>query len=249
MPLPLHICYEDEHYIAIDKPSGVLVHKTPLERDPDALFAVQLLRNQIGKKVYPLHRLDRPTSGVLLFAKSSVAASLLQPDFALHSIQKHYLAVVRGYLQEKQGVIDHPMAKDLQKELQEAKTTYHSLAETEIPFASSTRYPTSRYSLVQVSPLSGRMHQIRRHFAHIRHYIIGDKTHGDNKQNNFFRRHYQSDQLLLHAWKLAFTHPYSLGLVEISAPLPCYFTSVLTHLGWDDPSLQSFSPATPGHGG
>jgi len=228
----LSILYEDEHYIAVNKPAGMLVHRTPLEKDPEALFAMIVLRDQIGKKVYPLHRIDRPTSGVLLFAKSSEAASRLQPAFASHEIKKYYLAVVRGFLPEAQGIINQPLSKDLDKELQGASSEYWRLAEVEIPFSSSPKYTSSRYSLVKVFPHTGRMHQIRRHFAHLRHYIIGDSTHGDNKQNKFFRQHFQSNQLLLHAWMLQFTHPYHGEEIFIKAEISEQLENIIYSLGW-----------------
>ncbi len=228
---PLEVIFEDEHYIGINKPSGILVHKTPLERDPKAKFALQLLRDQIGQRVYPLHRIDRPTTGVLLFAKSSEAAALLQPGFSGNGIKKSYLTIVRGFVPEEHGMIDKPLAKDLEHEEQPALTEYWKMAETEIPFASSERYPSSRYSLVKVYPHTGRMHQIRRHFAHIRHYIIGDNTHGDNKQNKFFRSRFGMHYMLLHAWQLKFKHPVSEEQVEINAKLPDYFEDVLNRLG------------------
>ncbi|WP_209331782.1 pseudouridine synthase [Lunatimonas salinarum] len=238
---PLEILYEDEHYIAINKPAGVLVHKTPLERNPEARFAVQLLRDQIGLKVNPLHRLDRPTSGILMFAKSSDAAAKLQPDFATQKIQKYYLAVIRGYLPESHGFIDSPLAKDLTLDLQPAKTEFWHLDQAEIPFASSPRYASSRYSLVKIYPHTGRMHQIRRHFARFRHYVIGDTTHGDNKQNNFFRSHFRCDSLLLHAWSMSFSHPYQKSKVTLTAAPPSYFKDILEQLGWKTPEAEAAS--------
>ncbi|WP_162339686.1 pseudouridine synthase [Cyclobacterium salsum] len=229
----LPLLYEDNDYLAVNKPVGVLVHKTPLERSPDALFAVDLLHKQVGYKVYPLHRIDRPTSGVLLFAKNAAAASRLQPEFAGTSINKEYLAIVRGYMPQPHALIDQPLAKDLEFELQEALTEYWTLAQTEIPYPSSNRYASSRYSLVKIYPHTGRMHQIRRHFAHIRHYIIGDKTHGDNKQNKFFDRHFQMRFMLLHAWKLAFNHPESNEKITIQAPAPTHFQEMSQKLGWE----------------
>ncbi|MEX2514063.1 MAG: pseudouridine synthase [Cyclobacteriaceae bacterium] len=229
----LELIYEDEYYIAINKAAGVMVHKTALERDPETLFAVQLFRDQIGQKVYPLHRLDRPTSGILLFGKSSEAASMLQPLFTGAGIIKSYLAIVRGFVTPDHGIIDHPLAKDLKYENQAALTEYWKLGEVEIPFSSSNRYDTSRYSLMKVYPHSGRMHQIRRHFAHMRNYIIGDNTHGDNKQNKFFRRQFNMHHMLLHAWKMKFNHPVFNEAVSIEANAPEYFKDISKKLGWD----------------
>lgn len=235
----LPIVYEDSQYIAINKPAGVLVHKTPLEKDPEALFAVQILENQVGYKVYPLHRIDRPTTGILLFGKSSQAATAIQSQFIDNSIKKYYLAVVRGYLPEAHGMIDHPLAKDLEYELQEAKTEYWALNHCEIPFASTGRYPSSRYALAKVYPHTGRMHQIRRHFAHLRHYIIGDTTHGDNRQNKFFTGQFQLENMLLHAWELSFHHPFSNEPITINADLPMHFRRIMADFNWPEKEISN----------
>lgn len=229
----LEILFEDDYYIAINKPAGVLVHRTSIAKDEEELLAVQLLRDQIGKKVYPLHRIDRPTSGVLLFAKSPEATSLLQPLFPTDAVKKYYLSIVRGHLSEDYGIIDHPLKKKLYGELQEAQTEYWSLSKSDIPFASSKKYSSSRYSLIKLYPHSGRMHQIRRHMAHARHYVIGDTAHGDNKQNNFFRKQFSLNNMLLHAWKLEFFHPYKKENINITAGLPDYFIKTMEDLGLD----------------
>ncbi|WP_194973176.1 pseudouridine synthase [Aquiflexum lacus] len=237
----LEILFEDDFYIGINKPAGLLVHKTNIANDEETLFALQILRDQIGQKVYPLHRIDRPTSGVLVFAKSSEAASLLQPLFPTTEVEKFYLCIVRGYMEDKHGVINHPLKKKLIGELQEAQTSYWSLAQSKIPFSSSPKYPTSRYSLLKVYPHTGRMHQIRRHMAHARHYVIGDSTHGDNKQNNFFRVQFGLENMLLHAWKLKFTHPYSNQEINLQADLPDHFLKTLVYLNLQSDGIKPFS--------
>lgn len=230
MEIKLEILFEDDDYIAINKPAGVLVHRTNIAKDEEELLAVQLLRDQIGQKVYPLHRIDRPTSGVLLFAKSPETTSLLQPLFPTAAVKKYYLSIVRGHLSEEHGIIDHPLKKKLYGELQDAKTEFWSLSKTEIPFASSAKYVSSRYSLIKLYPHTGRMHQIRRHMAHARHYVIGDTAHGDNKQNTFFRKQLSLNNMLLHAWKLDFIHPFTKEEICITADLPDYFIKTLNNL-------------------
>jgi len=229
----LPVLFEDDDYIAINKPSGLLVHKTKIAKDDNPQFALQLLRDQIGQKVYPLHRIDRPTSGVLLFSKSAAAATLFQSQFTAKEIEKSYLAVVRGYMPADHAVIDHPLKKELIGDLQEAKTEYWKLAEVEIPMASSSKYPSSRYSLIRLYPHTGRMHQLRRHMAHSRNYIIGDTTHGQNKQNTFFRENFDMNNLLLHAWQLGFIHPLQHVKIEIAAPLPNHFINIMEAFCWD----------------
>lgn len=230
----LEILFEDDHYIAINKPAGLLVHKTKIAKTDDPRYAMQMLRDQIGQWVYPLHRIDRPTSGILLFAKSSEDASLFTTQFTEHRIEKFYLAVVRGYLKEDQFISEYQLKKDLDGELQEARTSFWSLAKAELPFSSSPKYPTSRYSLVKAFPHTGRMHQIRRHLAHERNYLIGDTTHGENKQNKFFRDRFGLQNLLLHAWQVKFHHPVLHTEVEIKASLPDHFTDIIKQLDWEE---------------
>jgi tRNA pseudouridine65 synthase len=231
----LEIIFEDEHYIAINKPAGVLVHRTNLAKEEQHLLAVQLLRDQMGQQVSPIHRIDRPTSGILLFGKNAEATSLLQPLFPTDQIKKIYLGLVRGYMEEH-GIIDHPLKKKLYGELQVAKTEFWKLDQTEIPYPSSSKYPTSRYALMKIYPHTGRMHQIRRHMAHARHYVIGDSTHGDNKQNNFFRNTFGLNNLLLHAWQLEFEHPVEKKKISIKAEVPVYFMEILDKLSLNLPN-------------
>ncbi len=229
--MKLEILYEDEYLIAINKPSGLLVHRTSIAAD-ETIFALQMLRDQIGQYVSPVHRLDRPTSGILLFSKKEEILPMVKEQFADRSIQKTYLAIVRGIPVIKSALIDHPLKSERSGKLQEAKTSYQVLSEAEIPFDTTGRYPTSRYSLLELKPETGRTHQIRRHLAHLRHYILGDKKHGDNKQNQFFEKQFGMSNLLLHARKLEFWHPISKETVVISAPIPSHFQKTITDLGW-----------------
>ncbi|WP_439487251.1 pseudouridine synthase [Algoriphagus sp.] len=240
----LEILFEDEYLVAINKPSGLLVHRTSIAAD-ETVFALQLLRDQIGQHVSPVHRLDRPTSGVLLFSKKEEILPLLKEQFSDRSVQKNYLAIVRGIPGEKSGLIDHPLRSERSGRMQEAQTSYQVLAEAEIPFDTTGRYPTSRYSLLELKPETGRTHQIRRHLAHMRHYIIGDKKHGDNKQNQFFEKHFRMENLLLHAKKLELKHPVSHDILEVAAPLPDHFQKTCLDLGFS-PLPFEFSISTSG---
>src|SRR5690606_11837402 len=165
--MKLEIVYEDDHLIAINKPHGLLEHRSSLANDATQ-FALQLLRDQVGKPVYPAHRIDRKTGGVLLFSLNNACDSKMHQMFAARETEKTYLALLPGYA-PKRGEIDYPL-KNERGTLQEAHTTYKTLATAEIPPPSGTHSP-SRYSLVMASPLTGRMHQLRRHFAHILHPI------------------------------------------------------------------------------
>ena len=225
---PLEILYRDAHYIAIDKPAGLAVHRTALFRDGP--FVLQRLRDQIGQRLYPVHRLDRPTSGVLFFALSSEAARALCDRFEARQVQKRYLAVVRGHT-DAAGVIDYALAEEKEGVRREAVSHYRRLATVELPIPVG-RYPVARYSLVEVRPESGRMHQIRKHFKHIFHPLVGDTTYGEGRHNRLFREHFQLERLLLIARRLQFEHPFSGAPVEIEAPLGAEINDLFSRLGW-----------------
>ena len=241
----IEILYEDEHLVAIHKPAGLLVHRSYLARR-ERFFAMQLTRDLVGCHVFPVHRLDRPTSGVLLFAKSSEVANALCEQFASHTVEKQYLALVRGNMHES-GILDYALKVELDelgdknadpnKAAQEAVTAYEPLLNTEIPYPSG-RYSTSRFALVRLSPKTGRKHQLRRHMAHLRHPIVGDTTHGDGKQNAFFREHFSINRLWLIAKKLTFTHPITQTRLSVETELESEWETVFAELGWDEATLS-----------
>ena len=224
----LDIVFQDDDLIAINKPHGLLVHRSSIAADASE-FALQLLRDQIGQPVYPAHRLDRKTGGVLLFALNKEAEIAMQKQFMDNEVKKTYLAIVRGHTPDEQE-IDYPLRKD-NGALQDALTRYRTLqrAELDVPLG---KHPTSRYSLVEAMPQTGRMHQLRKHFSHIFHPIIGDRTHGCNKQNKLFKEHWQMDTMLLHASQLSFCHPVTNEPVTINAPLQGGFLQVMELMGW-----------------
>ena len=207
------ILYRDSRTIAVNKPAGMLVHRSWLDHH-ETQFVMQTLRDQIGQHVYPAHRLDRPTSGVLLFALDPEAARLLTQQFEQKTTRKTYWAIVRGYLPDD-GLIDYPLKYQPDKiaesqteaTLQEAQTRYRCLARTELPFQSAARYPTSRYSWAELIPHTGRKHQLRRHMKHIFHPIVGDTNYGDLRQNHAVAAHLGTRRLMLHAHSLAFDSP------------------------------------------
>ncbi len=239
-PEHLEILYQDAYLVAINKPSGLLVHKSPIDKH-ETQFALQLVRDQIGQYVYPVHRLDKPTSGVLLFALSSEIAKVMSEFFRSNDVQKEYIAVVRGYIDES-GHIDYPLKQMLDtkeqkklgiiKEAQEAETVYERLATVELPYAVS-RYPVARYSLVKLLPKSGRKHQLRRHMKHIFHPIVGDTKHGRGEHNQLFREKFDCHRLLLHAQKVVFIHPVSKKKLVIIAPLDQGFKDLFKTFGWN----------------
>ena len=239
-PEYLEILYQDTYLVAINKPSGLLVHKSPIDKH-ETQFALQLVRDQIGQYVYPVHRLDKPTSGVLLFALSSEIAKVMSELFRSNDVQKEYIAVVRGYTDEL-GHIDYPLKQMLDtkeqkklgitKEAQEAETVYERLATVELPYAVS-RYSVARYSLVKLLPKSGRKHQLRRHMKHIFHPIVGDTKHGRGEHNQLFREKFDCHRLLLHAQKVVFIHPVSKKKLVIIAHLDQIFKDLFKTFGWN----------------
>ena len=219
----LEILYQDDAIVAINKPHGLLVHRSPIAADASE-FAIQLLRDQIGQKVFPVHRLDRKTSGVLLFALNDEVNKILQEAFRNKRVKKKYRALVRGFTPES-GTIDYALTREDGK-VQEAVTHYTRLETFEIPVALG-KHATSRYSLLEVEPETGRMHQIRKHLAHIFHPIIGDRPHGCNKQNKLFLEKWEMNTMLLHAEEIRFLHPVSHEPVIIQAELSAEFKRTL----------------------
>lgn len=227
MPM-LEIIYRDEHLIAINKPHGLLVHRSPIAADASE-FALQLLRDQIGMKVNPVHRIDRKTGGILLFAFSKEVEVAMQKAFMENQVSKKYLAIVRGHTPDTED-IDYPLRKE-NGTLQDAFTTYTTLKRAELDIAFG-KHPTSRYSLVEAVPATGRMHQLRKHLSHIFHPIIGDRTHGCNKQNKLFLERWEMTTMLLHAAELTFKHPVTIEEVNIHAGLQPEFKRVMEIMGW-----------------
>jgi tRNA pseudouridine65 synthase len=221
---PFKILYQDDHFVAINKPSGILVHRTKIRYARNDGFVLQQLRDQIRQRLYPVHRLDKQTSGVLIFGFSGADAKAMNLILQSGEAEKRYLAIVRGYTAAT-GRIDHPVKKEKSKEAVAAVSEYLTLDQTELPFPVG-RYETARYSLVEVRPLSGRTHQIRKHFAHIFHPVIGDGKYGDRFHNRFFVSQYDCGRLLLHAKGLRFMHPFLEKEVEIEAEIPADFRQV-----------------------
>lgn len=226
--MTLEILYQDENYVIINKPHGLLVHRTKIAEEQDE-FAVQILRDQIGQKVFPVHRLDRKTAGVLVFALHSEATKLLAQQFTERTTEKTYWAIVRGFSPEK-GIIDKSL-KSEKGNLQIAETHYATLSTytLNIPMG---KYPTCRYSLVKIKPTTGRMHQIRRHFNHINHPIIGDYRHGDYRHNQLFIKEFDQNFMYLHAKELTFLHPYKNQQITIQADFQLPFQKMIQQFGW-----------------
>ena len=241
----LTILYQDEYLVAVDKPAGLFVHRSYMDRH-EKYFALQLVRDLVGQYVYPVHRLDRPTSGVLLFALNEDVAREMGRQFTEKEIQKTYFALVRGHL-SGEGVVNYALKEKLDKygdknvsrdkPAQLAKTHYQAIdsATLAIPLG---KYDSVRYSMIKLMPYTGRRHQIRRHLAHLRHPIIGDINYGDNKQNPFFCEHFGFKRLMLMAKKLTFKHPVTNQQLSIEAEFDQQWLNVFDKLSWQ---VEQFS--------
>ena len=224
----LEIVYQDDHLIAINKPHGLLVHRSSIANDAKE-FALQLLRDQVNRHVSPVHRLDRKSGGLLLFAFEKDVEIAMHQQFQNGLVQKKYLAIVRGYAPDSQD-IDYPLAKE-NGTIQDAFTAFITLKRAELDVAFG-KHTTSRYSLVEATPTTGRMHQLRKHFAHIFYPIIGDRKHGCNKQNKLFKEQWEMTTMLLHASELIFKHPVTNEEIRLKAPLQEEFARVMELMKW-----------------
>jgi tRNA pseudouridine65 synthase len=232
----LPILFQDDAIVVVNKPSGLLVHRSPIDRH-ETRFAVQLLRDQLGRRVFPVHRLDKGTSGALAFALDSATAAVLAEQFAGRQVRKTYVAIVRGWPQPA-GVIDHPLdavqdayAPNADSAPKPCRTVYRRLATVELPVRVD-RYPTSRYALVELEPETGRRHQLRRHLAHLSHPIVGDSTYGKGRHNRLFAERYGVRRLLLACVGLEFTHPASGATVRVQAAPGPEFAALRRLLPW-----------------
>jgi tRNA pseudouridine65 synthase len=244
----IDIIYRDDDIVAVNKPSGIKVHRGVYDGRRER-FVLQLVRDQVGQHLFPVHRLDRPTSGVLVFALNPGAARSLAKSFARRQVQKTYLAVVRGFIAES-GAVDTPLRRsdtgeERDKDPQQAITRYLRLDTAELPVAVG-RYATGRYSLVKVMPATGRTHQIRRHMSHLRHPIINDRQYGDNKHNRFFSEKLDCRRLLLAATELRFPHPRSREETCLTARLDADFCRIVKRMDWEGaiPEAWRFSPGS-----
>ena len=238
------ILFEDDHFVAIIKPPGLLMHRTRISED--TVFLVQMLRDEIGQRVYPVHRLDRATSGALILGKSAEAASRLGEQFMDKSVAKKYISIVRGWVPET-GTIDYALDDpDSGKGRLQAITHFRRLGTSEIEAAIGLRYKTARFSLVEAQLETGRRHQIRKHFAHLNYPVIGDRRHGDVKQNTYFRYVFDLNRMFLHSQSIAFRHPFTDEAMFIYADVDEEFRSTLQLLQLDGFYGLSF-PKIPAH--
>lgn len=237
----LPILFQDDQLVVVNKPSGLLVHRSSIDKSADE-FALQLVRDQMGQKVFPVHRLDRPTSGALIFAFTAAGARSLSLEFSGGRVKKSYLAIVRGNPAD-QLTVDYPLLENWDsksdfrtrwdKPKQTAVTEFSNLANIEFDICVD-KFPTSRYSLIKAQPKTGRKHQIRKHLHHICHPIIGDVNYGNGKHNRFFKEKFKINRLLLACTEISFLHPTENKICMVNAPLSADFQNLVEQLGWRD---------------
>jgi len=227
----IEVVYEDDALLAVNKPAGLLVHRSAIAAD-ETDFLLERLQAQIGGTLYLAHRLDRATSGIVLLAKSREIAGELGRLFMARRIVKRYLAVVRGW-PAAEGMIDYPLPDVRERSPRKAALTrWRTLATATVPLALG-KYSEQRYALVEAQPETGRYRQIRKHFHHVSHHLIGDTSHGRGDHNRLWRMHFHMHRLLLHAWRLELIHPLSGTPLTLQAPLDETWRSILAALNWD----------------
>lgn len=229
----LPILYQDKYLAAINKPAGLLVHRSPIDRH-ETRFALQMLRNQLNQHVFPIHRLDKPTSGVMLFALDSGTAKRISRDW--HCVDKTYFALTRGKLHDI--TVNHPIHtlpenRYGEAKIQDAETVFNTLASATLPVVfgkNCDKFTHTTFSWVEAHPKTGRKHQIRKHLKHLSHPIIGDTRYGRGEINRYFRSQYGISRLLLHCAVLSLTHPVTERRIVIHAPLDSAWQTILGSL-------------------
>lgn len=207
----LVLLHADARLVVVDKPAGLLVHPSALDAH-EADTALGRLQSATGRRWWTVHRLDKGTSGALVFAADADAARALGAAFETPgAVAKRYLALVRGWPADA-GVCEHPLARDPERPsagqpLRESRTRWRVLRRLEWPFAVDARHATSRYALVEARPETGRRHQIRRHFKHLGHPLVGDATHGKGPHNRAVAAWLGTNRLWLHAAAIELPHP------------------------------------------
>lgn len=234
--MDLHILYEDAYIVCVAKPNNLVVHHAHHSRNvTDETSLVQLVNEHFESKCHPIHRLDRKTSGVVVFAKSNEYVAPFQQLFTSHAIQKIYYGIVRGHAPAKK-TIDSPVKGRDAKVYKDAETQLELLNTTVLDIPVKP-YPSSRYSLVKLLPKTGRLHQLRIHCNKISYPLIGDPKYGDNNHNQMFETQFQCSKLFLHAYQLHFQHPFTDEKIVITAPFPDDWLRIGKHFDWSE--LQS----------
>jgi tRNA pseudouridine65 synthase len=226
----IEVVYEDAHLLAVNKPAGLLMHRSAIAAG-ESDFLLERLQQQFGVPLFLAHRLDRATSGVVLLGKSRDVVGDLGRQFMARSVRKRYLAVVRGW-PDAEGVIDYALPDVRERGPRKAALTRWRLIATTTVAIELGKYPEQRYALVEALPETGRYRQIRKHFHHVSHHIVGDTSHGRGDHNRLWRIHFAMHRLLLHAWRLELLHPLGGAQLQLQAPLDETWRGVIARFGW-----------------
>ena len=227
----IEIVYEDKYLIVVNKPNNVLIHESHYARNIRETTLLEFLEQQLGYPVYPAHRLDRKTSGIILLLKQKENVSQFQELFTSNQIQKTYYAIVRGF-SPASGTIDSPVKNDDTGIYKDALTNYQSITNIELNIPVHP-YDKSRYSLVQLTPKTGRMHQLRKHLSKISHPIVGDYKYGDRFHNRMFETEFSCIYMFLHAFQLEFIHPITNEKLQLTANFPSDWEKLFTKFNWN----------------
>jgi len=225
------ILYEDDFIVAINKPNNILVHHSSMSRNQqNQENLIQLLKRKYHKRYYPIHRLDRKTSGIILFAKKKEYVSKFQELFIQNAIQKTYYGIVRGF-SPTYILIDSDVKGRDSLVYKNAVTELTTITTKEIVIP-VTPYNSSRYSLVKLQPKTGRLHQLRIHLNKINHPLIGDPKYGDRFHNRMFIKEFSCDKLFLHAGLLVFNHPFTHKEILLKADFPKDWNTIFNVFNW-----------------
>ena len=234
----LDIIFEDQFIICVNKPNNMLVHHAYHSRNvADETSLLQLIQAEKGIKVYPIHRLDRKTSGIILLAKETIHVSKFQELFTNNEIEKTYYGVVRGFSPETK-IIDSPV-KGRDASIHKDALTYLKTLEHVVLEIPVKPYDCSRYSLVELKPKTGRMHQLRVHTSKISHPLIGDIKYGDKNHDVMFDENFGWKNMFLHAGQLKFKHPFSEEVLILKANFPKNWISLFEEFTWTNPHSET----------
>jgi tRNA pseudouridine65 synthase len=229
----IEIIYEDDTLVVVNKPNNFLIHQSHYARNIKEPTLLEFLEKQLGLPLYPVHRLDRKTSGIILLVKNKSAVAEFQDLFTSNSIQKKYYAIVRGFAEDS-GTIDTPVKNDDTGVYKEAVTNYTSLNTVELDIPVHP-YEKSRYSLLELIPATGRMHQLRKHMNKINRPIVGDYKYGDRFHNRNFEQNFNCHYLFLHAFSLKFNHPTTQQQLMFKASFPLDWQRIADEFDWQLP--------------
>lgn len=232
--MDLEIIFEDNYFIAVNKPNNMLVHHAHHSRNMShEVSLLKLISESLGLKVYPIHRLDRKTSGIILLAKETGFVSKFQELFTENKIDKNYFGVVRGF-SEATKTIDTPVKGKDANVHKEALTHLETLNKVTLDIAVKP-YNSSRYSLVKLMPKTGRMHQLRIHTNKISHPLIGDTKYGDKNHDVMFETNFGWKNMFLHAGILVFNHPFTNEKLTLKASFPEDWVALFNEFNWKNP--------------